>query len=51
MKLFYAQEDQYNTYYLDDQPLPGMCTATHKGYHCAMIYHPENPDQHYFVQS
>lgn len=26
------------------------CSATHAGYwHCAMIDHPETPDQHYFV--
>lgn len=39
---------------MEDVPLPGMpvkqCSATHGGYwRCAMIEHPETPDQHYYV--
>lgn len=44
---------------MEDVPLPGMpeppkdtaflCSAKHKGFHCAMIRHPETPDQHYYV--
>lgn len=44
---------------MEDVPLPGMpepkqtkqllCSATHKGFHCVMVAHPEIPDQHYYV--
>lgn len=53
MKLFYEPYDyEYKTYVLEDQPLPGMelhCNAEHKGWYCASVAHPENPDQHYYV--
>lgn len=52
MKLFKYQPFEYNAYYIEDQPLPGMermCGHEHRGWYCGSLHHPENPNQHYYV--